>query len=89
MLDEHANFPRWAGSSTETGILQMEERMTTGRYKKLPSHLTDWFEEYRNYHRKDGLIVKKADDLMSASRIGIMMLRAAKRIVSSRFRGRP
>jgi len=79
MLDEHATFPD-GGLSTETGILQMEERMTTGRYK-VASHLTDWFEEYRNYHRKDGLIVKKADDLMSASRIGIMMLRAAKRIV--------
>jgi hypothetical protein len=32
-------------------------------------HLTDWFDEYRLYHRKDGRRVHKGgDDLMSATR---------------------
>jgi hypothetical protein len=34
--------------------------------------------EFRTYHRKDGLIVKLRDDLMSASRIGLMMRRYAR-----------
>ena len=44
----------------------------------MAAHLVDWFEEFRTYHRKDGLIVKLRDDLMSASRIGVMMLRYAR-----------
>lgn len=42
------------------------------------SHLTDWFDEFRLYHRKDGLIVKEVDDVMDATRTGIMMLRFAE-----------
>ena len=30
------------------------------------------------YHREDGKVVKEGDDLMSATRIGLMMLRYAK-----------
>ncbi|HEX3341651.1 MAG TPA: hypothetical protein VHT68_21050, partial [Pseudolabrys sp.] len=40
-------------------------------------HLNDWWEEFRLYHRKDGKVVKEGDDLMSASRYAIMMLRHA------------
>jgi hypothetical protein len=40
--------------------------------------LSDWFEEYRLYHRKDGLIVKLADDLLSATRYALMMRRFAE-----------
>ena len=76
MLDHHAHFED-GGNSTEAGILEMDQRMKTGRYK-VASHLTDWFEEYRSYHRKDGVIVKVRDDLMSASRIGIMAKRHGK-----------
>lgn len=39
--------------------------------------LDDWFGEFRLYHRKDGKVVKLQDDLMSASRYGLMMLRYA------------
>jgi hypothetical protein len=53
--------------------------MTTGRFK-VASHLKDWFEEYRNYHRKDGLIVKVRDDIMSATRVGFMMRRFFKQL---------
>lgn len=65
------------GYGIEAGIQEMLTRMQTGRFKVF-SHLGDWFEEYRGYHRKDGLIVKEHDDLMSATRVGLMMLRFAK-----------
>lgn len=73
MLDHHATFID-GGYGTEAGILEMDERMKTGRYK-VAEHLKDWFEEYRNYHRAKGLIVKLRDDIMSASRIGNMARR--------------
>jgi phage terminase large subunit-like protein len=75
MLSEHATWPD-GGISTEAGILEMDERMRTGRFK-VAAHLTDWFQEYRSYHRKDGQIVKIKDDLMSATRIAVMMKRKA------------
>jgi hypothetical protein len=40
--------------------------------------LLDWFEEFRLYHRKDGKVVKIGDDLISATRYGVMMLRYAE-----------
>jgi len=65
------------GYSFEAGVMEMAERLKTGRLR-VAKHLNDWFEEYRMYHRKDGLIVKENDDLMSATRVGLMMLRHAK-----------
>ena len=56
--------------------MAMLDRMKTGRLKVF-AHLADWFEEFRLYHRKDGLIVKERDDLISATRVGLMMLRQA------------
>lgn len=56
--------------------MAMLDRMKSGRLKVF-AHLSDWFEEFRLYHRKDGLIVKERDDLISATRIGLMMLRHA------------
>lgn len=73
MLPEHATWPD-GGISTEAGVVEMDERMKTNRFK-VASHLHEWFDEYRQYHRKDGLIVKVRDDLLSATRIGIMMKR--------------
>lgn len=60
----------------EAGIAEMFDRMQTGRLRVF-SHLNDWFEEFRLYHRKDGLIVKKGEDLLSATRYGMMMKRFA------------
>jgi hypothetical protein len=76
MLSEHVTFEDGT-ISTERGVLDMWQRMTTGRLK-VASHLTEWFEEFRSYHRKNGQIVKLYDDLMSATRIGIMGLRHGK-----------
>ena len=65
------------GVGVEPGILDMLERMQTGRFK-VATQLADWWEEFRLYHRKDGQIVKEGDDLMSATRYAVMMLRFAK-----------
>lgn len=65
------------GNGLEAGITDMFDRMQTGRLK-VAKHLTDWFDEFRLYHRKDGLVVKEHDDLMSATRVGLMMLRKAQ-----------
>lgn len=64
-------------NSVEAGIQEMTERMMTGRWKVFGS-VVDWFEEFRTYHRKDGLIVREADDLICASRYAYMMRRFAK-----------
>lgn len=45
---------------------------------KVFSNLTDWFSEFRLYHRKDGKVVKLQDDLMSSTRYALMMMRYAK-----------
>jgi hypothetical protein len=57
-------------------VTDMLDRMMTGRWKVF-SHLNDWFEEFRMYHRKDGKIVKLMDDILSASRYALMMIRFA------------
>lgn len=76
MLPTHATFPD-GSMSFEAGIMEMLERMQTGRFKVF-EHLGEWFEEFRIYHRKDGQVVKKDDDLLSATRIGIMFKRRAR-----------
>ena len=44
----------------------------------LATLYSDWFDEYRLYHRKDGRVHKEGDDLMSATRYAVMMLRHAR-----------
>lgn len=73
MLPERATYPDGT-NGVEAGLMDILERMQTGRFKVF-SHLNDWFEEFRMYHRKDGKIVKEFDDLMSATRYALMMIR--------------
>ena len=75
MLPTHATHAR-GGYLVEPGILDMLERMRTGRLRVF-EHLDDWFREFETYHRANGRIVKLDDDLMSATRMAIMMLRFA------------
>lgn len=65
------------GNGVEAGVLEILDRMQTGRFKVF-AHLDGYFEEYRLYHRKDGKIVKEFDDILSAVRYAVMMLRFAK-----------
>lgn len=64
------------GQGVEVGLLALDEAMKNGKFKVF-SHLSDWFEEKRMYHRLDGQVVKERDDLMSSSRYGFMSRRFA------------
>lgn len=76
MLPVHAQHAD-GGFGVEAGIMAILERMQTGRFKVF-SHLADWMDEFRFYHRKEGIIVKEMDDLMDATRMAVMMLRCAQ-----------
>lgn len=78
MLHEHATWPD-GGMSTEAGIFELDERMRTGRFK-VAAQLTEFFEEYRFYHRKNGQIVKIKDDIISAVRVAVMMKRFSRAV---------
>ena len=73
----HKHFSNIDGSiAVEPGIMDMLQRMQTGRFKVF-NYLHAWFEELRMYHRKDGKIVKVHDDLMSATRYASQSLQFA------------
>jgi phage terminase large subunit-like protein len=80
MLPDKASFPD-GGNGLEAGVTEMLDRMRTGRWKVF-STCREWFEEFRLYHRaakNNGAvqIVKERDDVLSASRYAMMMLRFA------------
>lgn len=77
MLPEHAQFADDRGSGLEAGIMEMLDRMVTGRWKVF-RNCGCWQEEFSTYHRKDGLIVKERDDTISASRYAMMCIRYAR-----------
>lgn len=64
------------GNGVEAGLMEMHERFQTGRLK-VDEGLEGFWEEFRLYHRKDGLIVKTNDDFMDAVRYAVMMKRFA------------
>jgi len=76
MLEERATWED-GSNGVEAGVLEMLDRMQTGRFKVF-SHLSEFFEEFRLYHRKDGKIVKEMDDIISAARYALMMKRFAR-----------
>lgn len=76
LLFHHAQFED-GGVSVEAGLMDMLTRMESGRLKVF-DHLNDWFEEFRLYHRKNGKVFKERDDLLSATRYALMMLRFAR-----------
>lgn len=56
--------------SVEAGIQDVYDQMNVGKFKVFAS-CTEWFTEFRQYHRKDGKIVKVNDHLMDATRYGL------------------
>lgn len=76
MNGTHAQFAD-GSVSVEAGIMDMLDRMQTGRFKVF-NHLSEWLEEFRNYHREDGVVVKEDEDLLCATRYALMMLRKAE-----------
>ena len=83
-LGSHFTNPE-GGIAVEPGIMALLTRMQTGRFKVF-NHLDTWFQEFRMYHRKDGKIVRKSDDLMSATRYAAQSLRYA---ITNSFQPRP
>jgi hypothetical protein len=80
LLDMHAQFED-GSNSVEAGLSDMLMRMQTGRWKVFKT-CTGWMEEKRLYHRKKSdsgkiEIVKLRDDIISASRYALMMIRDA------------
>jgi phage terminase large subunit-like protein len=83
MLGTHAKYDDQKHTySTEAGIADLDYSMRLGMFH-VNENCEKWFGEYRNYRRevpKNGgsaQIVKKGDDLMSATRIGWMARRFA------------
>jgi hypothetical protein len=76
LLSEFAKFEDGT-YGVEAGVMAMLARMQTGRFK-VARHLSEWFEEFRLYHRQDGVIEKIRDDLLSATRYAVMCLRYAE-----------
>jgi phage terminase large subunit-like protein len=76
MLPKHATF-KDGGYNFENGIAEMEQRFATGRLR-IARHLSEVFDEYRGYHRVNGLVHKVDDDLLSAIRVFCMQVRSAK-----------
>lgn len=76
MLPERATFED-GSNSVEAGLMEMLDRMLTGRLKVFRT-CGAFLEERRIYHRKDGKVVKERDDAISAARYAIMMKRFAR-----------
>jgi phage terminase large subunit-like protein len=76
MLPDHAQFAS-GGYSREAAVSEIIERSLDNRFK-VAGHLVDWWMEKGLYHRKEGVIVRAEDDLMSATEKIIMDLRHAK-----------
>ncbi len=64
------------GIGVEVGLWNILTAMETGRFKVF-SNLSDWFREKGLYHRKDGKIVKRMDDLMDGTRYAYQSQRFA------------
>lgn len=76
MLRERATFAD-GSNGVEAGVMDMLDRMQTGRLK-IAAHLEPLWDEFRSYHRQNGRIVKENDDILSAVRYGLMELRHAE-----------
>lgn len=84
MLSKSARYPKAPGEEKDKGgpqpvepiVDEMLERMQTDRLKVF-SNLGEWFEEKRSYHRKDGKIVDRRDDILKATFYAVMMKRYA------------
>lgn len=77
MLETFHNPLDWTGNKNnfvEPGIMEMTQRMKTGRLKVF-KNCGRFFEEMRRYHRKDGKIVKTFDDTMDAARYSVLSVK--------------
>ena len=78
LLPEHATHEA-GGYGLEGGIIEILDRMKTGRLKVF-RHLSQIMGEARSYHRVEGIIVAERDDLLSAGRYASMMRRFSETV---------
>lgn len=78
MLSKSARYKNdtGGGQPVEPVVMELEERARNGGLKVF-SDCKDFFEEWRNLHRKDGKIVAIRDDVMKAFFYAVMMRRYA------------
>jgi len=87
MMEHHFTNPPGPGEEegkggigVEAGLMEILERMQTGRFKVF-NDLEDWFKEKRQYHRKimngRSVIHKVKDDALDATRYAVMSIRHA------------
>lgn len=81
MLPTHATWPD-GSVSVWAGVDDITDRAITNRLK-IFSTCDDLFEEMRNFHMENHKIVPIDDDLISALRYAIMMLRFARPVENS------
>jgi phage terminase large subunit-like protein len=77
LITEHAQYPDNRGNGLWASIEDINQRIQSGRFKVF-ANLSPWFEEYRFYHMDEGMPVPEHDDLLSATRYAVMMLRYAQ-----------
>lgn len=78
MLSDPAHYPDPdKGNRREPGLKEMMDYMRLDRFKVFRP-LSQWFQEKRLYHRKDGVIIDRNDDIMSATRMAFVMRRYAR-----------
>ncbi len=78
MLGDHATFAD-GSISPEAGITDIDAREKSGRWR-VAFHLSDYLEERRLYHRRNGIIHKERDDVLDAARTGFMARRYAQAV---------
>jgi len=76
MHHEHTTHEE-GGFGVEAALTEMHERFASKRLR-VDEGLGDFWDEFRLYHRKNGVIVKLNDDFISALRYAIMMKRFAQ-----------
>jgi len=77
MLQSHSTFVQ-GGYDFEAGIMMQLGLMRQGKLK-VSERCRDWALEFGTYRRGDnGLVIKENDDLMSATRVGLMSIRHAR-----------
>lgn len=76
MHHEHTTHEE-GGFGVEAALTEMHDRFSSKRLR-VDEGLEEFWEEFRLYHRKNGVIVKLNDDFISALRYAIMMKRYAK-----------
>ena len=66
-------FRSHGGNSVEYGVNWMMTKMDQGSFKVFAT-CTKFLQEMKLYHRKDGKIIDRNDDMISAARYGALMM---------------